>query len=388
MIYLFWAGVLWLGYVYAGYLLLLGLVALVARIRPILRDDSSLTVSVLISARNEEKDIAWKVAETLAWDYPSDRLEVLVASDASEDRTVEVLAGIGDPRLRFFRLEPRGGKNRALNFLAREARGEILFFTDANAHIAPDCLRRMTSYFADPRAGCVTGITCSRPQPGGGAVGSGAGVYFGYESVLYALESRLGATLVCDGAIFCMRRSLFSPLLPELANDLELPLKVRAAGFWTLFEPLARVVETETSSPREEFARRRRICAQGALASWKLRKMLRGLLGWQFLSHKVLRWLTAIPLAMILLSTACLAAAPPFAVLLALQMCFYFAALLAWLLTLAGRSTGRLLSVPFCVVLGSAGALLGVAATCCGRRFAAWEIPTLSRGRAEKGAQP
>src|SRR6516164_3161604 len=138
---LFWIGVLWIGYVYVAYPLILALLGKIQRVHPIIKDDFLPTVSVLISARNEEKDIGWKVTETLEWDYPRDRLEVLVASDASEDRTDEILLGIEDSRLKPVRMEHRGGKCVALNHLAQLAQGELLFFTDANAHIPARCLK-------------------------------------------------------------------------------------------------------------------------------------------------------------------------------------------------------------------------------------------------------
>lgn len=375
-------GALWILYVYAGYPAILAILVLFRRVRPRRQEDYAPLVSVLISARNEEKDIAWKIAETLAWDYPADRLEVLVASDASEDRTDDILAGIRDPRVQWFRMERRGGKGRALNELARRASGDLLFFTDANAHVEPGSLRMAARHFADPRVGCVTGDSHSIPERDQAAIGDGASVYWGYESTLRILESGLGSVLVCDGAVFCMRRELYTPVSPDLANDLELPMLIGNSGHWILHEPRAVVWEHDTSSPSEEFARRRRICAQGALGMWRLRHTIRGLRGWQFLSHKALRWLTLVPMALMLAGTVLLDDNPVFGALLALQALFYFCAVMVALLHCAGRRAGRLLSVPFYILLGAWGALVGVVDACRGRRFDIWEIPTKSRGRA------
>jgi len=381
MIFLFWIGVAWLGYVYVGYPLMVAVLAVVRRAHPVLQDDFLPTVSVLIAARNEEKDIGWKVTETLQWVYPTDRLQVLVASDASEDRTDEIVQAIMDRRLTFVRMNQRGGKNRALNSLAQIARGELLFFTDANAHIAPNCLRRMVRHFADSKVGCVTGSSHTVRKSGDGAIGSGSAVYLGYESVINRLESQLGAVLVCDGAIFCVRRSLFRPLLPELANDLELPLRIRHAGYLTRYEPGASVFEKDTRSPMESFNQRRRIAAQGMLAIWKLRSLLNGMRGWQFGSRKFLRWLTLLPLTFVTISTFALCSSPVFRAIMILQLAFYGLALAGLVLTLIGRSAGRLVSVPFYALLGSLSTLVGVIDACLGRRFAVWDIPTLSRGR-------
>jgi cellulose synthase/poly-beta-1,6-N-acetylglucosamine synthase-like glycosyltransferase len=268
-----------------------------------------------------------------------------------------------------------------LNQLAQAASGEVLFFTDANAHIERSCLRRMVRHFADERVGCITGRTRSMEDDTTLAVGAGASIYWDYESRVSQLESELGSVLVCDGAIHCARRSLYTSLSPDLANDLELPLRIRSRGYLNLFEPRAVTLESDTSSPREEFARRRRICGQGALGMWQLRGILRGFTAWQFLSRKFLRWLTLVPLLLVLTGSVMMIDLPVFAALTALQLAFYAAALGAFLLTLAGRHTGRVLSLPFYSVLGAVGALSGVVETCLGRRYDLWEVPKASRGQ-------
>jgi hypothetical protein len=117
------------------------------------------------------------------------------------------------------------------------------------------------------------------------------------------------------------------------------------------------------------------------LAMWKLRGSLSWLSGWQFISRKLLRWLTLIPLAWVTVSALALSGRPVFAVILMLQVVFYGLALAGLSLALSGRSAGRYISVPFYVLLGSLSTLVGVVDACLGRRFAVWEIPKLSRGR-------
>src|ERR1051325_3350236 len=234
-------GAAWIAYVFAGYPPLLALVGRWLRIQLIRRQDYQASVSVLISAYNEEKDIEWKVRETLAWDYPAAKLDVWVASDGSSDRTDEILESIQEPRLHFVRMDRRGGKNRALNRLAQFAQGDLLFFTDANSHVEPACLQRMARHFADSRVGCVTGNSDTREPEA--EQGSGIAVYWGHELLIRRFENQFGSVLVCDGAIFCMRRSLYVPCIPELANDLELPLHIGHSGHWLLHEPSAQVRE-------------------------------------------------------------------------------------------------------------------------------------------------
>jgi len=376
------AGV-WIGYQFLIYPLLLALVARWRRVTP--RSDASClpTVSVLVSARNEEKDILWKIQETLAWDYPAERLNIFIASDASTDRTEEIVRSVNDPRVRLLVIEKRGGKNRALNQLAELADGELLFFTDANSHINSGCVRRVARHFADQRVGCVTGNSNSAKEGYQPGTSSGASVYWGHELLIRHLENQFGSVLVCDGAIFCIRRQLYAPVIPDLANDLELPLRIGGEGHWILHEPTAQVLEKDTSSPIEEFSRRRRICAQGALGLWLLREHLHGVRLWQFLSHKVLRWLLAVPMVCVLIASILLSRYFVFELLLAGQVVFYCAALLAYVLIARNREPGRLLTIPLYVVVGVVGAAVGVVDACGGRRFDTWESPLLSRGSAE-----
>ena len=383
----FCTGVVWLGYEFVLYPVLLSIIARIRRIKPIRRDDLLPTVSVLISARNEERDILWKVEETLGWDYPSDRLEVLVASDASTDRTNQILDTIKDPRFRYIVLAHRSGKGRALNELAALAKGDLLFFSDANSHIDAACLKRVVRHFADARVGCVTGNSnCSEEgyQPG---TSSGTAVYWGHEMLIRHFENQFGSVLVCDGAIFSVRRDLYRPVCPDIANDLELPVRIAADGYWILHEPTAQVLERDTSSPVEEFRRRRRICAQGALGVWRLRGTLRGLRLWQFASHKIMRWLILLPLLLLLLSSIVLAGRAIFAVLAVAQVCVYAAGIIGFALVTRGKNPGRLFTIPLYVMVGTIGAFVGVIDAITGRRFDIWESPALSRGDANSGLE-
>src|SRR6185312_7751255 len=221
----FLLGLIWVAYVYGGYPILLACLSCWRRVSPIIDNSYSPSVSVLIAAHNEEKDIGWKLAETLAWDYPPEQLEILVVSDASEDATDTIVGQYTGERVSLTRMERRGGKARGLNRLARQAKGELLFFTDANAHVQRNALRLIARYFADPRVGCVTGD--SQPiKEKNAPIADGAAIYWSYESILKQLENRLGSVLVCDGALFCQRANLFQSLDPELANDLESPMHV------------------------------------------------------------------------------------------------------------------------------------------------------------------
>jgi cellulose synthase/poly-beta-1,6-N-acetylglucosamine synthase-like glycosyltransferase len=382
MAIVFSIAVFWIAYVYFGYPCLLWVLGRFRRVQPMVSGSFLPSVSVLVSARNEQTDIGWKVRETLAWDYPVERLEMLVASDASDDHTDDILRSFSDPRLTFVRMPKRSGKGAALNRLVPLAKGELLLFTDVNTHIPPDCLRKLTSHFADERVGCVTGGTELLQDKAATVVSTGGSAFLGYEGMLNRLESRMGSVLVCDGAIFCIRRSLFSPLSADLANDLELPMRIAHGGRSIVYEPAARALERDTSSPWESFSQRRRIAAQGLLAMWRLRETLHGLRGWQFVSRKFLRWLTLVPLLLLLIASVGLASGRWFALTAMLEAIFVVLALAGLLAALRSRRGGRLMSIPFFILLGSAATFTGCLDACRGRRFAVWETPTLSRGSA------
>lgn len=378
---LFGASVAWLVYVYAGYPVCLWIAGFWREFQLTPHENHWPKVSVLISARNEEKDIEWKVRETLSWNYPPDCLELIIASDASEDRTDEILRSFKDSRLKYVRLESRTGKNDALNRLSKLATGELLLFSDANSHIGKDCLRSMVRYFSDPRVGCVTGTEHTQSEEQEFAVGSGTRAYLDYEFMITSLESQLGSIIVCDGSLFAIRSSLFHELQPDLANDLELPFWIGSEGHALLCDPTAWALEKAMRSPREEFNRKRRICGQGVLGFWRLRRCLRGFRTWQFFSRKVLRWLTLVPMAGILLATAALFRHPLFGILLVFQIVFYILAAIGWHLSSTERKGSAIFTMPFYFMLVNLAAVVGVFQACTGRRFAVWEVAVLSRGQ-------
>jgi biofilm PGA synthesis N-glycosyltransferase PgaC len=376
---LYWLSIAWIAYVWAGYPIALLAVSLIRRFHPASSDQYLPTVSVLIAARNEQKDIGWKLVQTLAWDYPHHKLEVLVGSDASTDATDDQIRAVGDSRLIFVRNPERAGKNITLNRLARLSSGDLLFFTDANTHIDPACIRKIVRHFADPRVGCVTGTESNVTGPEVSAMTTGSSAYLGYESLVNSLESRFGSVLVCDGSIYCLRRSLFNNLDPELANDLEHPVRVGGAEYAVLYEPQARSFERCSSSPKEEFGRRRRIAAQGALGMWRLKNELRGIRLWQFISRKLLRWLILIPFVVALIAGFRLRQDNLYLTLFAAQFAFCVAAATGIWLRGSSKMHG-LLRLPFVFLLAHIAVFVGVFDACRRKTFATWNIAELSRG--------
>jgi glycosyltransferase involved in cell wall biosynthesis len=350
----FWLAVLVLGYTWLGYPVLLALIApFTAPPRRALTSRPRL--SVIIAAYDEERWIGAKLTSTLAQHYPPDRLEVIVVSDGSTDRTDAIAAGCADPRVRLIRQEPRAGKSAALNRGVAAATGDVLVFTDANALFAPDALARLAASFADPRVGLVSGQGLYGTASGGDAPAVGNG-YVRYEALVRRGESALGMLAGADGAVYALRRAIWEPLHPADVNDLLHPLQAALAGYQSRFDPNASTIEPPSPGGSGELRRHVRIIAQGIhlLQRWlpHLVAARRWRLVWALLSHRVLRWSSALFLATALVANvAILRPGGLYHLTLAVQLGFYGLALLGFLGERAGLRLGRL-AIPyyFCVV--------------------------------------
>jgi cellulose synthase/poly-beta-1,6-N-acetylglucosamine synthase-like glycosyltransferase len=314
------------------------------------------SLTVVVSAHNEEAVIADKLCNTLEQDYPPDLLEVVVSSDGSTDRTDEVVAAISDRRLRLRRF-PRLGKTACLNRVVPESRGEIVIFTDANAFFPDGLLRALVRSFADPEVGLVTGSTRYRPAEG---LDNSTGLYARLEHYTKLWESQVSSCVGADGAVFAMRRSLFRELASDDINDLVLPLRVVEDGHRVILDPDAGCFETATDADAQAFRRQVRISARTIRALGRHLSLLDphrfGTFAFFLLSHKVLRLLApfffmgALGTNVLLLtrSTAYVVPLMGFGVFLA-----------AGLVGLTGRSSSRLVSLCKTLLLTLAAQAIG-----------------------------
>jgi cellulose synthase/poly-beta-1,6-N-acetylglucosamine synthase-like glycosyltransferase len=301
-----WEWLLWgtLGvtaYAYVGYGLLIWLIGRWVD-HPSWRSDDLPTISIVIAAYNEVDVIADRLRNCLALDYPPDRLEVLVVADGCTDGTEAVVAACPDPRVRLLLRPRRAGKVNALNAAVAVAHGEIVVGSDANCFFRSDALHRLVRHFGDPRVAMVAGE--KRIQAGPGVASLGEGLYWRYESWLKRLDSRVSSVLGATGEIFAVRRSRYFPL-PEdsIIEDFVLSMGLVMQGFRVVYEPEAIATETASASMADEFKRKVRIVAggwQSVVRLWPLLLPTRGVLTFQYLSHRVLRWIVvpiALPLA-------------------------------------------------------------------------------------------
>src|SRR5919107_1510272 len=317
---LFWLAAAALAYAYVGYPLL---VWLVARLRPraVRRAEFEPEVSVVITAYNEERDLAAKLENTLALDYPREKLEVIVASDCSSDRTDEIARSYAARGVRLHRQAERLGKTAAQNAAVELARGEVILFSDATTLYQKDVLRALAPNFADPSVGCVAG-NLVYVDPARTGTGEGARSYWGYETFLRRQESLACSLIGAPGALYAVRRAAYVPLYHEACSDFIIATKMVEQGLRAVYEPGAVCEEETNRGAGKELRMRVRIIAQTLTDLWRHRALLNPLRGGfysvQLLSHKLMRYLVPLFLACVLAASAVLAPGSRFyAVLLA-----------------------------------------------------------------------
>jgi cellulose synthase/poly-beta-1,6-N-acetylglucosamine synthase-like glycosyltransferase len=373
---IFWLGALALGYTYVGYPLLL--VAL-SRWRGRLverREDYEPSVTIVITAYNEERDLAAKLENTLALDYPAEKLEVIVASDCSSDGTDEIARSFAPRGVRLHRQTERLGKTAAQNAAVELARGEIILFSDATTLYRPDVLRRMMPDFADASVGCVAGRLVY-VDPAQTDVGRGAQSYWGYETFLKTHESRTRSLIGVSGCLYAVRRAAYVPLYHEACSDFIIATKMVEQGLRAVYEPSAVCTEETNRQADKELRMRVRVITQTFTDLWRHRHMLNplraGFYAVELLSHKVCRYLVPLFLSMTFAGAAALASRSWFylAAFIA-QAAFYGLAGAGFVLGRFGVR-GRLLALPQYFVLANLASVLAFYKFLRGERYARWE---------------
>jgi cellulose synthase/poly-beta-1,6-N-acetylglucosamine synthase-like glycosyltransferase len=297
--------------------------------RGVATSDSYLPrVTVLTAAFNEASHIEATVRNKLQQDYPAELLDLIVISDESSDGTDAIVERIvaEDSRVRLLRQVPRQGKTSGLNLAMPEVRGEIVVFADANSIYRPDTIRRLVRNFADSRVGYVTGKMVY-VNPDGSLVGDGCSAFMRYENALRAAETQAGSVVGVDGGVDAVRRVLYRPMRADQLPDFVLPLTVVEQGYRVVFEPEANLTEDTLTTQGSEYRMRVRVALRALWALWDKRGLLNpfryGLFAWQLWSHKVLRYLSFLPLAAaMVLNWLLLDAGPVYLATLAGQIVF------------------------------------------------------------------
>ena len=375
MEFVFWIIILIILYTYAGYSLLILVLSLFFK-RPPKKNEIYPKVTFLITAYNEEKSIAAKLEDTLSLDYPEDKLEVMVASDGSTDRTEEIVRGFAGRGVFLKRVEGRVGKTATQNEAVKAATGEIIIFSDATTKYSKDAIRKIVRNYADESVGAVSG-RYEYVNPTGAPVGVGTILFWKYENFIKSMQTRIRTITGCCGCIYSVRKAAYVPLPPDIISDLVEPLKIIEKGYRIVFEPEAVAYEETTEKPSEEFKMRIRVITRAMRGILYVKSLLNPFkypfVSFQLISHKVLRWLIPFFLIGLLGSNYFLIGTHWFYNLVfAGQIVFYSSALIGLLTDRFGHKV-KLLAIPlyFCVV--NYASFLAFFKTLTGYKAVTWE---------------
>lgn len=290
---LFWGSLAVLVYIYAGYPICIGMIRRIWR-RPLHQEAIEPRVCLLITANDEESVIDAKLRNSLMLDYPSDRLQILVVSDGSVDRTNDITRSFHQQGVVLMAFPERRGKIAAINEAMGAVTAEIVVFSDANTLLKRDAIAALVRNFADPAVGGVSGDVALVGERA--ALGYSEDLYYRYERWLQQAESDIGSMVGVDGALYAIRRELFvAPFADTILDDMAIPMAVVRAGHRVVFEPEALAVERGSETASEEFERKSRVVAGAVqfLGRDISRVPLRNVqVVVALVSHKALRWLS------------------------------------------------------------------------------------------------
>lgn len=373
---LFWASVGIIVYSYVGFSIILIIWGTLRR-RRVHKQQITPSMSLIIAAYNEEQGIAQKIENSLALDYPKQLLEIIIASDGSDDRTNEIVRQYEPQGVKLLSF-PRRGKIFALRDAVAVAKGEILVFSDANTEYHPCALRKLAENFADPTVGGVCGNQQHKKHQTRDNASEGEGLYWRYDKWLKHSETRTGSIVSADGAIYAIRRELFQmPASTAVTDDFAISTAVIEQGYRLVFDAEALVYEDPMPSAEKEFRRKVRIMNRGLRGVILRRKLLNpfryGFYSLTLFSHKVLRRLVPFFLITLLLSSLLLMNHSPFYLSAAiLQIAFYSWAGISYFLRSTSVGRHKIFYIPFFYCLANAAAFVAILQLLAGKRIEFW----------------
>jgi poly-beta-1,6-N-acetyl-D-glucosamine synthase len=257
-------------------------------------------ITLMVAAFNEQDYIRDKIENSLSLDYPSDKIQYLFVTDGSDDKTPEIVREY--KQIQLLHQPQRQGKIMAVERAMPEVTGEIVIFTDANTLLNKDALRNIVRHFANSKVGVVSGEKRILNRNTEEAAGAGEGFYWKYESKLKKWDDELYSVMGAAGELFAIRTSLFEPIPKDsLIEDFYMSFKIIQKGYKIAYEPDAYALEEPSASVQEELKRKIRIAAGGIQSIVRLKELLNpfryGVITFQYISHRVLRW-TLAPLAL------------------------------------------------------------------------------------------
>ena len=332
-------------------------------------------ISVLIAAYNEEEAIQRKIQQTLALEYPADKIEVLVLSDCSTDRTDEIVKAFPDSRVRLVRMPERRGKTFAQNIGVKEATGEVIIFSDATAIYHAKALLYLACNYQDASVGAVSGRYQYFDPGQQSPTGLGSVAFWNYENMIKKLQSSIRTITGCCGCIYSVRKAAYTDLPADIISDLVQPLQAIRKGYRVIFEDRALAYEETTQSTSEEFSMRVRVVTRAMRGLLSVSDLLKP---WKFAwpafqlwSHKIMRWMVPLFLITLIAANSLLLDSPLYRFTLAVQLFFYAAALLNMLLPL--HRQWKPLGIPLFFCTLNAAALVSMLEICRGRKYVTWQ---------------
>lgn len=354
-----WFSLFLIFYSYIGYGIILYMLVRIKRFKasPAVRQDKSEElpeVTLFITAFNEKEIIPGKLENSKNLNYPSDKIRHIWVTDGSNDGTPELLRTIEG--LEVYHEPERRGKIAAMNRGMKFVKTPIVIFSDANTFLGEDSIMRIVSLFRDPKVGCVSGEKRIFNAGSDSASGAGEGIYWKYESHLKKWDSELHSVVGAAGELFAIRTSLWQEVEPDtLLDDFVISLRVAMAGYTIQYDPEAYAIESASKDTKEELKRKIRISAGGIQAVIRLKSLLNifkyGILSFQYISHRVLRWMVSPFLLLLVIPVNYLlfrdeGAAGIYTLLWYGQIIFYLFVLTGWLLR-TKQIRLKVLFVPF-----------------------------------------
>ena len=378
---LFWIGIGIVFYTYLGYGIVLYLMVKIKElfVKPRLPrlPETLPEATLLIAAYNEEAIVASKMVNCRQLDYPADKLRLVWITDGSNDNTNERLKEY--PEVTVLYQPRRQGKTAALIRALPYVNTPYVIFTDANTMLNKGAIKEIIRQFSDPRVGCVAGEKRVEIQAEQGAT-AGEGIYWKYESALKRLDYRLYSAVGAAGELFAIRTSLFEQMPPDtLLDDFILSLRIAMKGYKIAYSKEAYALEGASLNMREEEKRKVRISAGGLQSVWRLRGLLNifryGILSFQYISHRVLRWtLTPVVLFALLPLNLLLACTGHtlYTVILALQLAFYLLGYLGYKME-KRNIRNKLLFIPYYFLFMNINVIRGYSYLAKHKGTGAWE---------------
>lgn len=343
---LFWGLIFIIFYAYIGYGVLLFLIVKLKRsihhsTSPSTKESDLPTVVFIVAAYNEEDYIEEKIKNCLQFDYPKEKIAFWFVTDGSTDNTpslVEQYPTLPGQTIRLFHSPARKGKIAAVERVMAFVNAEITIFTDANTDVNPSAIRNIVRHYADPKVGAVAGEKRIALGKTGDATSAGEGIYWKYESLLKKWDSELYSTIGAAGELFSIRTEQYRHVPQDtLIEDFVMTMGIAMRGYKIVYEPDAYAVESSSASIEEELKRKIRIAAGALQATWRLSALLNpfnyGILTFQYISHRVLRWTVAplaLPILFFLNIYLAFNGSPIYKVILVSQICFYFFSILGY----------------------------------------------------------